>query len=297
MTSVGPWVCGDCRSVNRESASRCYSCRTPRALALNPDAREENRPRPISDAPPAERAKTARTLGAIYRSTAPLATIAQIMVLIVTAITLAGSVLTIVFFKDLEGSLGDLSTFDPDVALDQAVFLDLLHNVVLGGWITGLVAWGAWLARVVANVPALGGGWPGETPRFAFISTLIPGGNLYWTTGTLRQVLTALSPAGSPRLGLLTAWWLTVTPTVILLFNIGPLRWLRSIVETIVSALLLILSGGDVTSLLDATVLVEIVGAGLLLAAAAFAVLLVQLVERLQADRFAALEGAVPRKG
>jgi len=297
VTSVGPWVCGNCRSVNRESATRCYSCRTPRALALDPEAREDSRPRFTAQTPPRELAATARGLGATYGSSSPLAVLAQVAILVVTAVTLARAVLVVVFLQSFETSLADPlfdpATFDPTALLDQAAVVALLRYVELGAWFAGLVVLGAWLARVVANVPALGGGWPGETPRFAFISTLIPGGNLYWTTSTIRQAIVALSPADAPRLGLITAWWLAVTPAVILLLNIGPLRWLRSIIETAVSALLLIASGGDISSLLDATILVELLGAALLVAAAALAVLLIQLVERLQAERLAALGGAV----
>jgi len=30
-----PWVCGNCRSINGDRADRCYSCRAPRALAVD----------------------------------------------------------------------------------------------------------------------------------------------------------------------------------------------------------------------------------------------------------------------
>jgi len=291
-TSVGPWVCGNCRSVNRDGDSRCYSCRTPRALALDPDSREPARPQ-TTGVTAAQQATTASSLGARYRDAGALAALAQVAVLIVTAITLARTVLTILAIKNVEGLGPDATPESITAALDQVILLAALRYVVLGAWVLGLVAWGAWLARVVANVPALGGGWTAETPRFAFISTLIPGGNLYWTTSTMRQAILALSPKGAARLGLISAWWLALTPTVILLLNIGPLRWLRNIVETIVSTVLLVLSGGDVRTLLDATVLVELVGGALLLAAAVLAVVLVQQLERLQGERRVALGGAV----
>jgi hypothetical protein len=294
MTATGPWVCGNCRSVNREADSRCYSCRTPRALALNPEALDLGRQAAAAaTASPTQQAATARALGAKDRDADPLAVLTQVAVLIVAAVTLARTVLVITFAQGLEGGIADPETFDLQAAIDHEVFLGLLQYVVLGAWVAGLVAWGAWLARVVANVPALGGGWTAETPRFAFISTLIPGGNLYWTTSTMRQVITALSPAGAPRLGLITAWWLATTPMLILLMNVGPLRWLRSIVETVVGTLLLIISGGDITSLLDATILVELIGGALLLASAGLAILLVQAIERLQAERRAALGAGI----
>jgi hypothetical protein len=293
-TVTGPWVCGNCRSVNRDGDSRCYSCRTPRALALKPDAREPApRPEATSQATPAAQASTARSLGSRYASTGALAVAVQGAVLVVTALTLARTVLTILAVKNVEGLGPDATSDAIQAALDQLTLLEVLRYVVLGGWVVGLVAWGAWLARVVANVPALGGGWTAETPRFAFISTLIPGGNLYWTTSTMRQVIVALSQQGKAGLSVLTAWWLAVTPMLILLLNVGPMRLVRNIIETVVSTLLLILSGGDLTSLLDATVLVELVGGILLVAAAALAVVLIQSIERLQAERRSSLGAAV----
>jgi hypothetical protein len=289
VTAAGPWVCGNCRSVNRDGANRCYSCRSPRADALDPRAIDTPHERQTADAPPAVKAKTARELGSSYRSAAPLAVIAQFAVLGVTAITLARTVLVIWFFRDLQDSISDPSQFDTAAALDEAVTLGILHYVMLGAWVLGLVAWGAWLGRVVANIPALGGGWPSETPRFAFLSTLIPGGNLYWTTSTMRQSITALSAAGAARLGLITAWWLALTPGIILLLNIGPFRWLRSLVEAGISIFLLIATGGDVRSLLDASIGLELLAGVLIVTAAALAVLLIQHIERLQSERLAEL--------
>jgi Domain of unknown function (DUF4328) len=295
--TTGPWVCGNCRSLNREGDARCYSCRTPRALALDPDAREPaRRPPDAAAATPAAQASTARSLGARYATTTGLALAVQLAVLVVTTLTLARAVMTILTVRNLESlqALGPDATIDSiGAAVDQVQLLLVLRYVVLGAWIVGLVAWGAWLARVVANVPALGGGWTAETPRFAFLSTLIPGGNLYWTTSTMRQAIVALSPKDQAGLGLITAWWLALTPMLILLLNIGPLGYVRRIVETVISTVLLILSGGDLRALLDATTLSELVGAALLVAAALLAVALVQQIERLQAERREALGAAV----
>ena len=293
MTAAGPWVCGNCRSVNRDGASRCYSCRTPRARAVDPRALDQPHERETADTPPAVKARSARELGASYSSSAPFAVVAQVAVLVVTAITLARTVLVIWLFRDLQDSIADPSAFDSGAAIDQAVTVGILHYVTLAAWIGGLVAWGAWLGRVVANIPALGGGWPGETPRFAFLSTLIPGGNLYWTTSTMRQAITALSAAGAARLGIITAWWLTLTPGIILLLNIGPFRWLRALIELAISIVLLLATGGDVRSLLDASIALELLAGTLIVAAAALAVLLIQHIERLQAERLAALGPAV----
>ena len=287
MTTTGPWVCGSCRSVNRESATRCYSCRTPRALALNPDARDP-RPQPLpAEAVPAAQATVARNLGATYRSSATFAAMAQVAVLLVTAITLAKVVLFAAFIGQAQVDLTSTPTpGDLQADLDNLTALAILTYVDLGAWFLGLVFWGLWLSRVVANIPALGGGWPHETPRFAFLSTLVPGPNLYWATSTIREAITSLSAKGNVGLGLITAWWLTLTPTVILLMNIGPFRLVRRIIETVFTTLILLFDGG-IGGIIESTIIVELVGGAFLLAAALLAVMLVQRVEGLQAQRLA----------
>ena len=281
LAQEGPWVCGNCRSINSEGMGRCYSCRTPRALAVKPDAVEAPRKKLTEETPPAELAAAAREVGASYRPTATWAAIAQVAVLIVTAIALARIVLLVATGAGLEQALsGD----DLDPGLEQLAALPIVRYLELGAWFLGLVAWGAWLGRVVANVPALGGGWPHATPRSAFLTTLIPGGNLYWTTSILREAITRLSPFGSPRLGVITAWWLALTPALVLLQNIGPLRIVRRIVETVLLTFLAITdpTGEEV---IRAIVLLDILGAALLVVAAFLAIRLVQVVERLQAER------------
>jgi hypothetical protein len=280
MSEAAPWVCGNCRSVNRAADTRCYSCRVPRTLALDPNAREAPARKLAADTPPDKQAAAARELGATLRDTGSLATLAQVAVLLVTAITLARVVLVIRFVIDAP-------TLDTDAALAQLPALVIIQYVDLGAWFLGLVAWGAWLGRVVGNIPGLGGGWPHATPRSTFLTTLIPGGNLYWTTSIMREVLTSLSPAGSPRLGAITAWWLTVTPAAILLLNVGPVRYIRGIVETVL--LVLLDASGDVNAVAETIVIVELLGAVLLVTAAGLAILLVQLIEGLQAERRAAV--------
>src|SRR5690242_10299444 len=121
--TTGPWVCGNCRSLNRAADARCYSCRTPRALALNPDAREPaRRPGDGPEITPAHQATTARSLGARYGDTSGLALLAQGAVLVVTAITLARAVLTILALRNAESVLAlgsDATTESIAAALDQ----------------------------------------------------------------------------------------------------------------------------------------------------------------------------------
>jgi hypothetical protein len=80
---------------------------------------------------------------------------------------------------------------------------------------------------------------------------------------------------------------LTVTPAAILLLNVGPIRYVRRIVEAVVETVILLLAGPS--GVLTEAIVVEIIGGLFLLAAAALAIGLVQRVERLQAERLATL--------
>ena len=80
------------------------------------------------------------------------------------------------------------------------------------GWINlaivvpALVFFGAWLGRVVANVPALGGGIPGTSPARALVNTLIPLVNLKTVPGMIQDVLYRLDPKGGGFFMVMIAW-------------------------------------------------------------------------------------------
>src|SRR5439155_14839470 len=73
------------------------------------------------------------------------------------------------------GILSSAVSIDPN-STNLPIALARLLQVGLVG--VAVVAWGAWLARAVENVPAVGGGWPSLTPAWAFFLCLIPGVNL-----------------------------------------------------------------------------------------------------------------------
>ena len=52
MTDAGSWVCGNCRSINPMRSGNCYSCRSPRSLAIDPTAPAP--PKTITDESPLE---------------------------------------------------------------------------------------------------------------------------------------------------------------------------------------------------------------------------------------------------
>src|SRR5207244_13247908 len=62
-----------------------------------------------------------------------------------------------------------------DALEDSATTFGLVRRAII---LPTLLFFGAWLGRVVSNVPALGGGIPGTSPWRAFVTTLVPGLNL-----------------------------------------------------------------------------------------------------------------------
>jgi hypothetical protein len=280
VTDTIPWVCGNCRSINPEGTSRCYSCRAPRALAVT----AEDRGVAIKvdpQASPAQAAKIARQGGATYRSSATRALIVQLLIVAVTLVSL----LEIAVLEATLVSLASETASDADLAASGRILLLLLGGEFVA-WIVAFIAWGAWLSRVVSNVPALGGGWPRSSSDAAFVSAIVPGYNLYSATSILRDAMVRLSEAGKARMGLLTAWWifllLAILPIVglipgpIFLIRLG-YRLLIDLVVGLVSAI--------THSDLSASLVANAVNGLLLLIAATLAILLVNHIEGLQDAR------------
>jgi hypothetical protein len=288
MPDGTPWVCGNCRSVNPDRSSRCYSCRTPRALALDPKA-ISSAPPIARDAAPEVQAQIAAETGAQYRSSAPFALIVRVTIILISALTL---------FRLVELAIvEDPSKFTTFEDLDARLAgVDLVEYAWLGAWFVASILWGLWLSRVIGNVPALGGGWTSATPRSAFFESIVPVFNLYWSVSILREAYTRLSAPREPSLGTLTAWWLSLAIAALLLIRIGPLYILRQIVTTVVLVIVGLVAGtrGMIVSIF----LVEAFGSFLILAAAFLAIRIVDAIEDLQRERrqqLAAVSPAVSR--
>jgi hypothetical protein len=192
--SATPWVCGNCRSINQPREGRCYHCRTPRELVeADPEtlivagvgtsrAPEEIRP----------------TAG--YRTSAGPAFMTQLAVAAGLVVTVVSSVMG----ADLVGRLLDGEVADTDTSFAVVGVLGVLG---LGLGAAALVFWSLWLSRVVANVPALGLGWPNVTPNQAIFESLIPVVNLYRVPAILRDVVNRLEPNGKGE-AIIAAGWL-----------------------------------------------------------------------------------------
>jgi hypothetical protein len=204
-----PWVCGSCRSLNEVRSTRCYKCRTPRALAeadlstlitAGAGAAE-------SSAAVAQAARTA-VLGG-YKDSAARAGLAQCMVV-------ATGVLAVVATLAGADVLGTLADGDTASARRDIAFLNVLGLACYAFAAVALVSWAAWLSRVVDNVPKVGLGWPNVSPTAAFIENFLPGWNLLRVPAIVRDVLHRLEPKDGRGNMLLVAAWLGLAGGVVL---------------------------------------------------------------------------------
>jgi hypothetical protein len=180
------WACRVCRSINSRRSNRCYSCHTPReAAAVNP-----------AELPTTGAAPPVIHTGS-YQSTEMRA-----VLLTVAAIAFILGTFASTFLLWQVGSLR--------AAGDRAAANDLFDGIrpilvlvpIFG--VLALLAYAAWISRVVANLPALKLGYSRVSATMAFIEPLIPGFNLYALPARLGEVLKKLDEKGNglPLLGL-----------------------------------------------------------------------------------------------
>jgi hypothetical protein len=193
------WVCGTCRSINQPRTTRCYSCRTPKSVGEADPASM-----PVSGQVPA--APTAAAVEA-FRSTAGLALTAQVLVLVAIGVVAAAGLITFLERMDTEST----QPFTL-IGLPGAIVLAVIQGAFV---IAALVAFASWLSRVVANVPALGGGYTNVTPQMAFIENFIPVANFFRIPAILRDVMQRLE-AGGKGDALLIASWLCFVSAIFL---------------------------------------------------------------------------------
>ena len=198
------WVCSSCHSINRERAVRCYKCNAPRATATGEG--EGLRP---------SRAIVAR-LASPYRSTVELAILAGLFLLIFVGIEAWATIQEAQWIPRVKGLLDGIAaggTFDQaawDAVLNAR---DPLAIPTLAAYLIATVAFGAWLALSVANIPALGGGESPVSSVRAFVSSIIPFYNLRKVPGIVQQVLYGFDPrrggvfmVGLAWIGLAGSW-------------------------------------------------------------------------------------------
>lgn len=272
---VEPWICGSCRSLNQPSASRCYKCRTPRAL-VEADVNKlvvGGEGHSASVAAVTQAARSA-VLGG-YKESWVFAGLTQCL-LIGTAIL---AVLSSIGGADVIGMAinGDSEGVKRDIGP-----LAVLGWILWGFAAITLVSWAAWLRRVVENVPKVGLGWPNVSPTAAFVENFLPGWNLFRVPAILRDVLHRLEPKEGRGNSLLVAAWLGLVGGVVLPRVVGLIAGF--FVESVEQALSVGLVLGQV-------------GLGFTLVGIVFMILLIRRIEKemeAAADKVATTPGLQP---
>jgi Domain of unknown function (DUF4328) len=195
MTDI--WVCGTCHSVNRQRSDKCYKCGASQAGATGQGADHR-----------IEQAVQMRTVMR-YRSALLLAFLASAMILVVAAFGIylvLWWIAPAAYLKsqaDLLASGGTVNASAAQRLVNQAAVLGLIRLALV---IPAVVLFGAWLSRVISNVPALGGGIPSATPTKAFVYSVIPIVNLRKVPGMVQDALYRLDPKAGGFFMVMIAW-------------------------------------------------------------------------------------------
>jgi hypothetical protein len=200
MTDI--WVCANCHSINRQRDKRCYKCGTSQVegAASMPGSGPELR----------MQAAIVNRQYRGYQSAWPLAVVASVLVLALAAMDVLLLVLNLaaepLAREQITAILGG-APYDPAALAAQSRSLatpELIRSIVL---VAAVIAFGAWLSRVIGNIPVLGGGEPPRTPLRAFIYTLIPVWNLIKVPGMIQDALYRVEPRAGGFFMVFAAWF------------------------------------------------------------------------------------------
>lgn len=266
------WFCTNCKSLNLARSTRCYSCNVPKEHSDAGTAQAAVRWNPI-DIPPETRS-AASAAGLTYESSAPRARlvvplIAAVMILSVVRFAIGAATGTPLLLTNYSGGITEVS-----LSLETIL---LVRGIELAVYGVAILAFIWWLSRVVANTPALGGGWPPVSPTGAIGWWFVPGANLFQGPRIVADAHERLHLDGRPGTWLVGLWWACFLGTYL--------------VERVVTWVVAFFS----TEAAEATPIFVIAGTLrelLFLAAGAFVIWIVYEIEALQETRSAALEGA-----
>lgn len=200
MTDV--WFCSNCHSLNRQRDRRCYKCGTSQAEGTSPVSGSGRGLR--LEAAIANREFTP------YVSALPFALVAAVLILAVAVIGIVILVGSLGAEQALRQQITDILNGAPYssaslAAVDASGATIAVVRLFLV--VAAVVAFGAWLSRVIANIPALGGGQPSTTPVRAFVYTLIPIWNLIKVPGMLQDALYRVEPRAGGFFMVVAAWF------------------------------------------------------------------------------------------
>ena len=193
------WVCGDCRSFNKGKADRCYRCHVPRKVAEMTDATAAL----TTSVKQEERTLAAQIerIGARYVVTWPLA----LVLIPLIAVATVSSVLQI----DAVSAM-----VDPDGQFidDPVLFAEFVRMTAIssGSFLLGVVVWSIWIARVIANVPALVMRYPSYGWLAALLGAWVPFINIKRPFSVVREVCSQLADRPGGAVLLAAVWWLCI---------------------------------------------------------------------------------------
>ncbi len=195
MTDI--WVCSTCSSINRQRNDRCYKCGAKQSEATGA----------LADT---------RTTRAIQSRAAVRYRGSLLRAIVAAAFILAVAVLSVIVLNESLDAVRYLRDQIPDILqtgiIDEAELARRSAGAVVPAAAQAISAVGAllffaaWLSRVIANIPALGGGTPGTTPTRAFIYPLIPIWNLFKVPPMIQDALYRLDPKAGGFFMILIAW-------------------------------------------------------------------------------------------
>lgn len=193
------WVCGDCRSFNQPKADRCYRCHVPRKTsemteanaALTTSARQEER----------TLAAQIERIGARYVATWPLA-IVLIPLIAVATVTSVLQIAAVTALLTPEGQVIE----NPELS-QEAVRMTVISS---GSFLLGIVVWSIWIARVIANVPALVMRYPRYGWLAALLGAWIPIICIKRPFSVVREVCSQLVDRPNGAMLIAAAWWLCI---------------------------------------------------------------------------------------
>jgi hypothetical protein len=195
MTDI--WVCSACHSINRQRNAKCYKCGASQSKATGEGSRLR-----------VENALASRSL-VRYRSAWLRGLIASLLILVVTVlgvIEILVSLGAIAWMRDQIDSIVAGRELDMDALAAQLAPSVQIGLVRIGVLLLALLYFGAWLSRVIMNIPALGGGVPNTTPTKAFIYPIIPILNLIKVPGMIQDALYRVDPKAGGFFMVALAW-------------------------------------------------------------------------------------------
>jgi hypothetical protein len=277
------WVCGACKSINRQRDQRCYRCQQPADAALTtggPGLRVET-------------AVASRTVQA-YRPTLPIAVVAGALITLVAVLGVYLVIEQASGIGAIKAALSPGLTADAAQAILQSEGLRLAPLSLLRGGLTILaaIAFAIWLSLATANVPALGGGTPSRSPLKALVYPLIPILNLIKVPGMILDVLYRVDPRSGGAFTVIAAWMGLVGSWFVSVLG----GWLiaGAAVGRIVAAPSFADVAPIVSDTLDQSVALSIVTEVMIAGGALLLVVLMARIERRCAARDREIRAAVP---